>query len=314
MKRCDTYRQKIIELAFQSKDNTKKQIAKTLQLNEGTFLRYVKSYNDETLNKRLEENRKYVVSRKSTENNIKSWKNKETADKRKKGSQHTKLNGRTPEEIYNTDIRPLLYKGMSAFAIEKSSKETLSGPTIRKYTNLYGSEEEIELLKKNASVGRGMSGRSRKGISSPLKGKTYEEILGSKKAADKRAKQTSKWMKENNWNPRKFCQKISKPQKMLFEIIKEKYPEAILEYEYTRDNQCSIFLDIAIPSKRINIEYDGLYWHQKNNQKNINRSTLTDNQRDSLLKENGWKIYRFQYSKSPSKEILVAKAKEYGII
>lgn len=308
------YKELIYKLAYESKLNTKKEISRELGLNEGTVLRYVKKYNDHALNERFEKNRHHTASLKSTEQNIKTWKDEEIAGKRKNSAQKTKLKGKNPEDIFRNEIRPLLYEGKSACMISKISDIGLSGPTIRKYVKKFGSEQDIIKLKKNASEGKAIASKRKKGQPSPFKGKTYEEILGSKEKARKRAKQTSDWMKQNNWNPRKFCTKISKPQRILFEIIKEKYSDAELEFEYKREDGYSMFLDIAIPSVRINIEYDGYYWHKINNEKNINRSVLTDEQRDEILLKNDWKVYRFQYKRTPSREVLVAKAKEYGII
>jgi endogenous inhibitor of DNA gyrase (YacG/DUF329 family) len=51
---------------------------------------------------------------------------------------------------------------------------------------------------------------------------------------------------------------ISKPQRKLFEMIKEKYPDSILEYQIPELN---ISADIYIPEKNLIIEFFGDYWH-----------------------------------------------------
>jgi hypothetical protein len=51
---------------------------------------------------------------------------------------------------------------------------------------------------------------------------------------------------------------ISKPQRKLFEIVKEKYPSAVLEYQIPELN---ISADIYVPEKNLVIEFFGDYWH-----------------------------------------------------
>jgi len=101
---------------------------------------------------------------------------------------------------------------------------------------------------------------------------------------------------------------------MLYEIIKEKYPAAILEYEIKHHASNTLYLDIAVPELKLNFEYDGIHWHDLNKVKNIKKSKLTDEMRDRHLKENGWKIFRFRFHRNPTREVLVEKIKEYGII
>lgn len=75
-----------------------------------------------------------------------------------------------------------------------------------------------------------------------------------------------------------FLSKTSKPQLEIYSIVKQHYPEAKLEYPVANK-----LLDIAIPEQRIDIEYDGLYWHQ---------NTARDEARDALLQKLGWVIVR----------------------
>jgi len=51
---------------------------------------------------------------------------------------------------------------------------------------------------------------------------------------------------------------ISKPQRKLYEMIKEKYPEAVLEYQIPELN---ISADIYIPERNLIVEFFGDYWH-----------------------------------------------------
>ena len=83
---------------------------------------------------------------------------------------------------------------------------------------------------------------------------------------------------------------LSKPQKELFQLVKSLINEdCIVNYPIPEINS---LLDIAIPSLKIDLEYDGSYWHQ--DQKH-------DDERDSKLRSLGWKIFRFR-DRIPTKE------------
>lgn len=53
-------------------------------------------------------------------------------------------------------------------------------------------------------------------------------------------------------------QRITKGQQKIYDILKIKYPDALLEYQI---NELRISVDIYIPSKNLVIEYYGDYWH-----------------------------------------------------
>jgi len=81
---------------------------------------------------------------------------------------------------------------------------------------------------------------------------------------------------------------ISKPQQELFDIIKRYFDDAILEFPflYKDENNLERFfhLDIAIPDKKINIEYDGDYWHKNPGQR--------EEPRDTIIEKKGWIVLR----------------------
>lgn len=183
------------------------------------------------------------------------------------------------------EIKRLVNMGLSTTYIAKQLKK--SNPQILMVVRFFNEDEIINKLQINNNFGRAVSFKKSLGHA---KGKTYEQIYGER--ADVMRKKRSDWLKQNNI--RKFATKISKPQAILFSIVKTDFPNAELEYEVKVNNKKSIFLDIAIPDKKINIEYDGIYWH------NLNKSTITmtDNNRDSFLKERGWKVYRIQSDKN----------------
>lgn len=122
-------------------------------------------------------------------------------------------------------------------------------------------------------------------------GDTYEEKFGAE-MAEYLKKKRSNWLKDNNI--RKFATRISKPQAVLFSIVKQYFTQAELEFEIKVAPRKSIWLDIAIPDLKINIEYDGIYWHK------FNKTTIrtSDDDRDLFLKEQGWRVFRIQSAKN----------------
>lgn len=83
--------------------------------------------------------------------------------------------------------------------------------------------------------------------------------------------------------------KISKPQMKLYETILSLYPDAQLEYPIFNRS-----LDIALVNYKIDIEFDGNFWHKNRKDE--------DKKRDDLLKRKGWKVLR--YSNIPKIGIL----------
>ena len=196
---------------------------------------------------------------------------------------------RSTLERYN-EIKRLIMEGLSTTQI--ASKINISWPTVLKLIREKGGEV-LEKLEENNKWHRARGLRKSRGHQ---KGKTYKEIYGDR--ADEMRAKRSDWLKHNNI--RKHATRISKPQAQLYSIVKEKYPEAELEYEIVMEKDRKIYLDIAIPSLKINIEYDGMYWHTLNE----NTIRTSDNKRDNYLIANGWRVFRMQYQNNPSENKL----------
>jgi hypothetical protein len=79
-----------------------------------------------------------------------------------------------------------------------------------------------------------------------------------------------------------FIQNPSRPQVELFNLIKELYPSAELNYAIFNLNYN---IDVAIPDLKIAIEYDGYYWHQ-DEEKDLNRQNKCE--------DLGWKFIRYK--------------------
>jgi hypothetical protein len=88
-----------------------------------------------------------------------------------------------------------------------------------------------------------------------------------------------------------FILNPSKPQIKLFELVKQLYPNAILNHPSLKHS-----IDIAIPNEMIAIEYDGSYWHKN--------KEIEDAKRQSKLEVIGWKFLRY-VDYVPNKERLI---------
>lgn len=194
-------------------------------------------------------------------------------------------------------LRELIQQNFTSVEIAKTLN--MSYPTVLKITKMLLPELEEKLR----SNGTNKRHNTKRGVPNlrwkERKGKTYEQIYGPEKAIEMKAKR-SEWLKNNNI--RKFATRISKPQAMLFNIVKNYFTAAIIEYDIKLPNGRTIWLDIAVPEKKICIEYDGIYWHAIN--QNNSKVFVKDEERDYMLKNMGWSVYRIQSEKNPSEEEL----------
>lgn len=92
---------------------------------------------------------------------------------------------------------------------------------------------------------------------------------------------------------------ISEPEIKLCELVKETFPNCKTEKSFILDR---IILDclLEIQCEKIDIEYDGEYWH------NSKKSKRTDMKRDYFVRSKGYKILRVKGNyKIPTKQQLV---------
>lgn len=92
---------------------------------------------------------------------------------------------------------------------------------------------------------------------------------------------------------------ISSQQRKIYELIKQKYSNAELNYPFSN---CLLDMFVCINNINIDIEYDGSYWHQ-DQQKDIRR--------DKFLQAQGFKVLRIRSGhKIPSEEKLFSAINE----
>jgi very-short-patch-repair endonuclease len=227
---------------------------------------------------------------KITANNIRTWKDPEIRKKRLEGKIQKvireKYKGLTEEEYYNQVIKPLIYQGLTF----NKMKELINVSNVhaRTLSLHYGTKEDECKIVSNMIEGKKGGGRSGLGRVSPNKGKTYEEIFnGDIDAVNKRKEQTRQMLKRHNHFRGNMC-KVSKPQYYLYEKIKNIFNDAEIDYKVQLNEKKTVYLDVAIPSLKLNVEYDGKYWHSDNGIP----KTFPDEQRDKCLAELGWKVLR----------------------
>lgn len=184
-----------------------------------------------------------------------------------------------------------------------SGRKKGSIPWNKGLKGIYSKETLNNMIKNNARKGKPgtMLGKYHSELikkkCSNIKKKQYERGLKpwnknlnkqNNKVLLKQSKQISKtlrsyYKKYPERHPNRNMVNISKPQRELYLLIKQYYPDA--ELEYPIQTKYSVrFADIAIPSLKIDIEYDGEFWH-KNKQ--------LDELRDKHLSEVGWVTIRF---------------------
>ena len=88
---------------------------------------------------------------------------------------------------------------------------------------------------------------------------------------------------EKHPNARMANRKTLHSQTKLYKHVLTLYPDAMMEYRIPGTRR---FADIAIPSLKLDIEYDCEYWHNKEN----------DIKRDKEIRTAGWEVIRFDKS------------------
>jgi len=109
--------------------------------------------------------------------------------------------------------------------------------------------------------------------------KAHEKVNELFKNEEWKKQQIEKMLK----NQKSFC--ISRPQIKLFNYVKNIFPDAVLNM-ILKTKRNYRYLDIAIPSLKIDIEYDEPYWHNMRKEDDIIRN--------KEIEEQGWKVIRFE--------------------
>ena len=198
-------------------------------------------------------------------------------------------------QYYNETIKLLVWEGLSFKRMQDSGLILCSSPTARQLMLIHGSVEDIEKALVNQKEGKKEGGKSCKGKPSPLKGRKYEDFMDPEVAAAKKAKASKFWREDN---PRKYFtgNNISKGQQLLYEKIKEVFPNATIEYGIKAPGK-TYYLDVAVPELKLDFEYDGFYWHS------FPDAIERDAKRDEYLQSQGWKVFRYSFNARNNLEV-----------
>ena len=126
-----------------------------------------------------------------------------------------------------------------------------------------------EETKKRMSQSQWIKKLIARGLPHPQKGKPNLKYRGENNPAKRpevRAKISQKKKEELKHHPERWLNaklarlgKATKPQLQLFNIVRQKFPDAQLNYRIPNTRR---FADIGIPSEKLDIEFDGEYWHK----------------------------------------------------
>ena len=202
----------------------------------------------------------------------------------------SKRKGKTFEEFFGREQAQKIKRKLSLSKSQPEQK-TISSKNLSKYLRTHPphnkgkTKNNYEPLKKVSEKmkGKPKSAEHRKNLSEAgkgiNKGRTYEEMYGESHAQKIKELRrivlinTRKDMAQNGF--------VSTPQKRLFAIVKEIFPNAEMEYPI-RTRYGVRFADVAVLSHRLDLEMDGHYWHRDD-----------DDQRDKELCEVNWTVIHF---------------------
>jgi len=178
---------------------------------------------------------------------------------------------------WNKGLHGIIFRSIESRLKQSISSKGKSNP----HTVEHGKHISLALKGKPPSEKQILAHLALKGRKTPeevkLKISKTSKLMWNKKSDEEKRKQIERWC-----NRGKYI--VSRGQKKLFDCIKSLYPDSELNKKvYTKKS--FRFIDIAIPSFMLGIEYDGDYWHRNSGEK--------DRLRDLELAEVGWKIIRF---------------------
>ena len=106
----------------------------------------------------------------------------------------------------------------------------------------------------------------------------------------------SEWMKNGHAvYMNEFIKNPSRPQLEIFNMVKDIYPSAILNYSFKSNGGEHFSIDVMIPEMKIAIEYDGSHWHKDH---------AKDLRRQSECEKSGLKFIRYMDYVPPKSEII----------
>lgn len=156
-----------------------------------------------------------------------------------------------------------------------SHRKNLSNSLKGEKNGFFGKKHSEESKQKLSIKNKGRK------IKDETKKKISKSLIGKKHSKEQNEKNKLYMLNGGAAKANSGIQNPSKPQVELYNIVKELFPSAILNYPLIELNYS---LDIAIPDLKIWIESDGSWWH-KNKEKDLERQRKIENL--------GWKCIRY---------------------
>lgn len=187
-------------------------------------------------------------------------------------------------EEHNKSISKALMGNQNALGTKhsKEMRKKVSESKMGEKNPMYGKPLSLEHRRKIGEANKG------KKISEEHKYKISIANTGREQSTEQKQKSSESHKRFYQLHPEKHVLKIrhisrfSKGQKRLFKLIETQFKDVKSEY-FIRTKIGNRFADIAIPSFKLDIEYDGEgYWHDRE----------MDKKRDLELLEVGWKVIR----------------------
>ena len=192
------------------------------------------------------------------------------------------------EKIRKTNLEKY---GVEYYSQTDEAKEKLTKTNIEKYgvENPFQSEEIKEKIKKHNLIKYGVEYYTQTNEHKEKIKKTNLEKYGYEYGV-----QSPIIQEKINNSLKKYDNVLTSSQQIaIFETLSNYYTNIFLNYVYSR---CILDTALFINDIKIDIEYDGWYWHNK----------IKDRIRDEFLKSEGWKILRIKSGhKLPSESELL---------
>jgi hypothetical protein len=191
---------------------------------------------------------------------------------------HSPLKGKNISEKHRKNISISKMGNKNPFFGKRHSPENLEKMRVASLgnKNSLGVHPSIETRKKLVAIRTGKH-------TAKLGTKTSPEIIVKLCAYQQRFCKTPEG-KEKMKHMQSALTKTSKPQRELFKLLQQIFPEVILEHPI-KTNYNYRFADIAIPALKLDFEYDGYFAHNAHSKEKNER-------RDRELIEVGWKTIR----------------------
>ena len=202
------------------------------------------------------------------------------------------------KQRHTTEARRKL--SLSHIGITYPKRQPVSDDVKRKLRNSHiGKKHTEEQKRKISEANKGkkkppFTENHRKKCGDPRRGKTYVELYGVKQAFELKQKSKIRMLNGLALKMIKSIKKTSNEEIKLRNMVRELYPDCEFQYPVLRYS-----LDVAIPDKKIAIEYDGYYHFDTEEHKQYHKV------RQEKIEKEGWKFLRYTiFDKFPDLEKL----------